>query len=48
VRIEDGSTFLLLAPRASVRAVVTLQAALRSGPGFGAPYCRGASVIFGR
>jgi hypothetical protein len=49
VRIEDGSVFLLLAPRVSgnVRAVLTLQAAFAFGAGYFVAR-RVAGALFGR
>ena len=49
VRIEDGSVFLLLAPRVSgnVRAVLTLQAAFAFGAGYFVAR-RLAGALFGR
>jgi hypothetical protein len=49
VRIEEGSTFLLIAPRVSgnVRAVLTLQAAFAFGAGYFVAR-RLAAALFGR
>jgi hypothetical protein len=49
VRVEDGSVFLLLAPRVSgnVRAVLTLQAAFAFGAGYFVAR-RLAGALFGR